>query len=162
MKASLRGEIVDVEVEAEYRGSVYERTITLRAGSTVLACYQDNSYVTDEDLGEIVDLRLLAQPLNRFEVFSPTDKNIVQAETTNRETSKWHTTIIGEVLGVEDEERVQNTEDRFIVLDVGLGTVLVSPNQELMDLVDNRTTNSKLMVQIETGRLDIVGRHNGD
>ncbi|WP_436932715.1 hypothetical protein [Halosimplex halobium] len=161
MTASLTGEVADVVADAEYRGQVYERTVSVSVGSAMYQMYQDGDHVTRDNRGESVDLVLLAQPINDVDIITSEKKGISQPGDDGADLSKWHTILTGEVVEIGlDLEPSQNGEEEHLLLDVGQGTVLIAMNRELEDLITDGTVEIGSQIQVISGRIDIVGRND--
>jgi len=156
MNPSILAEVVNVEIEAEYQGTVFERTVRIRVGTEEFNCYEDASHVTEADTGEKVDLVLLAQPVVDYEVNNSEGNVIVQQTATESETSKWHTEICGVVQAIDS----RGDEDRYLCVDVGAGTVLVPIEGQLMGLVSDGEIEVGSNITIVAGRLDVIDRNN--
>jgi hypothetical protein len=159
MTASIAGEIVDVVVDAEYRGEVYERTVRLETGSNTYDLYQNGGHVTEKDREKSVDLTLLAQPIVDVAVCLDEMKEIVQPDEHAGELSRWHTILTGKIVEITpDIGSSQDDQREYLLLDVGHGTVLIAMDEKLEKLITSGKIDVGSYIQVTSGRVDIVGR----
>jgi hypothetical protein len=161
MNPSLCGEVVDIEVEAEYQGVVYTRTVSIRVDSMTLDCFQDRGHVTEEDIGERVNVVLLAQPVTDYQVSCGDRACITQSEASDKNESRWHTKIEGKIEKVgEYIGDNQGTDERYVFLDVGDGSVLIPLTKELKNKFSDGGVDVGMSLRLESGRIDIIGRND--
>lgn len=159
MKTSLSGEVIAVDVESAYGGSVYERTVRLDTGQTAIDCFEGKDHVTEEDCGRVIDVMLLAQRSTGALVSETTEKGIFQDNEADDDRSQWYGTLRGEVVCADSNELDSRADDSTILLDVGIGTILVSAQEELKESIVNGNIDIGSIVEIESGRIDIIGRN---
>jgi hypothetical protein len=92
--------VIDVETEAEYRGSVYERTVSIGIASDVNDCFEGNDYVTSDECGTLVDVILLGQSTTLEVIDQTLDLRIDQPDEPDDDRSKWRCTLYGEIWAV--------------------------------------------------------------
>lgn len=150
MNASLEATVADVTVESEYRGTVYERTVTLEVGSSTIDCYDDYGYVNEGDCGSLVDVSLLGQVTNFCPTSSSIERSIHQPNQLGEDQSKWHFSLTGEIVCKGGEC------SKYPIIDIGVGTVFIVPTEEINEGLRDGSLNIGDKVQIEGGRLDIL------
>jgi len=159
MKISLSGEVVAVDVESAYGGSVYERTVRLDIGQTVIDCFEGKNHVTEEDCGKVVDIMLLAQRSTGELCSETSEKGIFQNNVSGDNRSQWRGTLRGEVVCTNNDQFGGIADDPTILLDIGIGTIIISAQGELKESIVDGNISVGSIVQVESGRIDIIGRN---
>lgn len=151
MTPTVTAEIVRTEVEAEYQGNVYERSVVIELDGTELTLFEGSNIVTDADCGSVLKLNLKAHLVKSVERTETDRWGIVQE--SDRE-SKWSATVVGRV--VTSNVGSTSTEDeRTAQIDVGPGTINLHLDNSS---ISNSLVSKGATVRAVCGRVDIVGR----
>lgn len=152
MTLSITAKIQSTEIEAEYQGNVYERTVTVLIDGNILQLFEGKNIVTDSDLGSTIDLELRAHLLKEVEVVEDCEFGLQQA--ADRE-SKWSATITGRITREATKRKSVAGDDREVIIDAGSGAVI-------LQLDGSETREMELergdIVRADCGRVDIIGR----
>jgi len=149
MKPTLPVEIINVIVEAEYRGSIYERTVTARIDGKTYDFFEGKSHVTESDIGSVIDLSVLGRPINIQRIKKPPDEQIKQATGNDTNSSKWHSIICGVVNDREHDGRIS--------IDVGFGDILIDIDKNSRKNMADEILKRGKPIEVECSRLDIIG-----
>jgi hypothetical protein len=161
MIPTLAVEVVEIEVEAEYRGSIYERTVRVRTDSSTLDLFEGKSHVTEDDVGTRAELVVLGRPAGDVTLAETAKRGIEQVQDREDRSSKWEATVVGEVVSLDvSDDWLQGQYSRVLLLDVGLGTVLLSPTDQITQMIENGSIRENSVIRVECSRVDIVGRHS--
>lgn len=162
MSASLRADILGTEVEAEYRGSIYERTVKVRVDSSTVNLFEGKSHVTEEDIETTMTLVLLAHSVETVERRDIGEKEIVQISDEDDLFSKWRCRISGEVRDVDVRNTsVSDKYSQVLLLDVGSGTILVVPDESMIELIEVGSIRVGTNIRFDCSRIDIIDRLDG-
>lgn len=156
MRASVDAEIIGTEIEAEYQGSIYERTVKINAGSTILEVFEGTNIITDDDTGSTVGLELCARLIRDVERVSTTELGIYQAP--NRD-SKWSVTIICRIVETGVHPAFEDRDTPMVFTDIGTGSILLESTPELLERVDRDWNVNEDVIRVHCGRIDVIGRH---
>lgn len=150
MTARVTAEVVDTEVEAEYQGTVYERTVIIRMGKKELSLFEGTNVITDSDRGSTVELKLRAHLVQDLSTVANHELGLHQE--LDRE-SKWSATVIGKAISTDIEN---DSNDQTALVDIGFGTIHLQIDNT--DIETNELENGDI-IRAHCGRIDIVGRH---
>lgn len=155
MTTLLETEIIDTEVEAEYQGNVYERTVVIKLDGSEITVFDGANIITDSDRGSAIGLELRAQLVQDLETVTEPDPDIGIEQKPNRE-SKWSATVTGRIIS-EDVDVSPSQTDPTVILDIGSGTIQL--NIDNPDITKRRVGKGDVIRAI-CGRIDIIGRGN--
>jgi len=160
MNPSICAEIIDVEVEAEYRGSVYEQTVSIKTETGIIDCFEGKNHVTNEDCGDVVDLVLLARHTDKIEISDKLNFGIDQPDDQVEGRSSWHCTLQGEILNTDVSDRWLNKKQApLLLVEINHGIVLVASTPQICELVEDDSIKPGTEIIIDCSRIDIVGRN---
>lgn len=153
MKAALPSEILEVDIEAEYQGQVYERTVHVAVEESKLAFFEGTSVVTERDVGEVITLEVECRLPDDLRLTEVSELTLTQASDR---TSPWSGTVVGEVLSIQAED----PERQVLVLDVGPGTISVPVDEATEDRIEEISLQDGDVVRVDCGRMDVIGRRD--
>ena len=159
MNPTLQGKVVDVEVESEYRGSIYERTVRIQSNSETIDCFEGKSHVTEDDINRDIDIVLLARTRKADVISNSSEIGLERDENADRK-SKWHYTIFGRVKDINTGKDSTTSDQKLLVLDIGVGTIFAEHNEEISNLVSTGGLSVGEIIQIECSRLEIIDRQS--
>lgn len=129
MKPKLEAIIREVEIEAEYRGTIYEQTAVLRIDDTTFKVYDDHKFISSDMIGErfLFGIRALTVE-DGVKVIDSAERGIYPPR---EQISKWSNDFCGEI--VEFGAWSEEDTDELVLLDIGFGTILVSPPENVLE-----------------------------
>lgn len=155
MEPKLEAVLRNVEVEAEYQGTIYEQTAVLETEHNTIALFDGHTTVTQESVGKSCSFVVLVNPReNGIEIIDEARTGISEAD---EKISKWSYEFYGSIveLNVEDEW-FREKHDDLLILDIGEGTVLVSPTDEMVDWINEGRLETGDFVRLSAARTDLV------
>lgn len=156
MNGSLPVEVVDVIVESEYQGSLYERTLILKTSSNTVRVFEDKGIITEKDCGDVINVNLVGQLASGSVVDNIDNMGISQPENVPKDRSKWHCQLRGKVTEIT---RGPSGDKCEILLDIGPGTVMTKLHRDDIDgLKKGIPITEGDLLYVEAGRLDIAAR----
>lgn len=146
MEPRLEAILREVEIEAEYRETVYEQTAILQVEDIELNLYDDHQYISKDMVGKRMSFGVRAlsaedgiQVLDdvRSGVFPPSEQ-----------ISKWSYDFCGEIT----QKRRRSCDDAkdVLLVDIGLGTIIVSPPKEDVERLEEDS------VRVTATRTEVV------
>lgn len=147
MTAYVIADVADTIVEAEYQGSVYERTIVISLDSEDIHVFDGKNIISESDRGSSVKLTLKAHLVGDFIV--ETDEKLGLNQRPDRD-SEWSARIVGRVVSTD-----RSPANRTLRLDIGSGEMLLELDDPPVAEMDFDTGDT---IRAECGRVDIIGR----
>lgn len=145
--ASVALEIVDIEAEAEYDESVFERTAVCELDDAEIALFDGTNTISDSDRDSTVDLTLRAHLVGDVGVGA--DEALGLYQRTDHE-SQWSARIVGRVVSTG-----RSSGNRSLRLDIGSGEMLLELDDPAVAEMDFDTGDT---ISADCGRVDIIGR----
>lgn len=161
MSPSVTATVREIETEAEYRGAVHERTVTLSMDGQRVVAFENGRVLGAEDVGATLELVLhvgLAGALRTSDEGGAAccRRGLRRDE---RQDSRWAGTICADV--VDDDLTDQwfgGSYARVVEADVGSRTVVATANDELDRALESRSVEVGDRFQARAWRIGIVGR----
>lgn len=132
MKPELEAVLRDVRVVSEYRGTVYERTAVLETDEITMEVYDDHNVVSEEMIGQ--QFSFVVRALTSVDGIEDIDKAEKKISPPTEQISEWSYDFCGEI--IDKGAWLDGATDEFLLLDVGVGTVLLVPSKEALDTLN--------------------------
>lgn len=152
MTEPIVAEVVGTEIEAEYQGNVYERTVKVRVNSEELDLFEGRKIINNEQMNTTVGLDLRGILVSEIEKLENGNYRIFQQP--DRE-SKWSATIVGQLVSTESEK--DDTNQRLLV-EIGEGHIQIEIDDSVSAIIREKSIQEGDFIRIDCGRIDIVGQ----
>lgn len=155
MKPELKGVLRDIKTEAEYQGTIYEQTVVLETEHSTITVFDGHTIATKESIGGSRSFVVLIDP--RENGIEMTDEERKDISETDEKISRWSYDFYGRVV----EQNVKDIwfrdeHDSLLILDIGEGTVLVSPTDDAKNWINEGKLEKGDFVRISATRTDLV------
>lgn len=159
MKPKLKATLQDIQIEAKYRGTVYDQTALLETEQGTVEVYDDHNVVDEKTVDEAASFIILVNPSESdFEKVKKDKKGIAE---TNDPISKWSHTFYGKIVSTKIEDRwFREKHERLLLLDIGIGTVLLSLTDKIEKLLKDGDLKVGDSVCVSAARTDLVDTSN--
>lgn len=161
MNPSLTAVISEMEIESEYRGSVRERTVILEVNEQRLVVFENGNVIDEEDIGSEVELALHVGLSGDVTVAEDDEDALCELGIRQDEErdSRWAGTICADVVDDDITDRwFDNAYARVLKLDLGIGTVVATANNEVDQRLTSKSVGCGDRFQTHAWRLGIVER----
>lgn len=155
MKPKLEARIQEVEIEAEYRGTVYEQTAVLETNQDTIDVFDGSGVATQELIGESHVFVIMIEPREKgVEIL---DEPIHGISDATEKISKWSYNFSGQIVepNVEDVW-FRDKYDNLLLLDIGVGIVLLRPTDDMIDWMVNGELEEGDYIRVSAARTDLV------
>lgn len=151
----LPGRIMGLSIDSIYRGTIYEQTVRIRLDDgEYIQLFDGTSAVDSKLLGEHVKTTSLILPRAGIETKNSTGPGIHSIEDA---PSDWAYEFCGEVVAVDPaDEWFADSRQGLVILDIGVGTVLIDPNEGICDQIQEGSVSIGDQVCVEALRTDII------
>jgi hypothetical protein len=155
-KVALPGELLGTTVESAYQGTVYEQTVHIRVNNgTKIDLFDGTSVIDEGQIGESGDFVVLVLPRESPTIVDDEDSGIRPASNPS---SKWSYEFRGEIMAVNSDDRWFNQpHDNMLVLDIGLGSILIESNEAMRQKIANESLHPGDFVCVTASRTDLIG-----
>jgi len=148
--------IVDTEPDTVYQGTVYEQTVEIELeNGQILELFDGGNTVSPKMVGEELAFVLSVNPKERGVETLADD--VAKIGSARNRSSQWSYDFYGRLEATDVEDIWFSDPYRnLLVLDVGVGTILVTPTTEIRELLDDGTLGVGDCAYIPGARVDIV------
>lgn len=165
MSPSLTATVCEMETEAEYGGSVYERTVTLEVDGQNLVVFEGGNVLNENDVGSKLEL-VVHVGIDGDLILAREDESQlcdIGLRQNKKRDSKWAGSVCADVVDESLKDRwFGDAYARVLEADVGVGTVVATANSDVSEEITAKSAGSGDRIQAHAWRLGIVGRIDND
>lgn len=153
----LEGTITEIQPIAEHGGKIYEQTVQIRTteNSGEYSLFDGSGSISTELIGSTVVLEVSVLPSGDLERVDGGELGIYQPEEP---TSEWSYLIRGKLKAIDVSDEWYAVEyERLLLLDVGIGSILIQPDNSMINQIDTSELVVGDQVEVHASRTEIVG-----
>jgi|GEM_PF-6031270 len=152
--------IIACEPCAQYQGTVYDQSVRVSLqgdplpSKHELTLFDDALYVTEDMIGDEVRLTLSVLPSRTVETLDDSEPDILEVDSP---ISEWSYDFIGDLVSVGTHyEDSTDSDDQALVLNIGIGEILVQPNDGINEALEAGTLRVGDALRVIAARTDIA------